>query len=185
LVVLAAGVASILRSGGAALGAVITLAALTAIALGNLYWNPAYAREDVRPVARMLRTDFEPNNVLIIGNIRILPVLQFYGTRIPAQMLYVEPSSKQVAHNLRNTVAELEQVVKRSQTNVWLIQYRMWEADPDHILQTTLDRLGRIKDTLSWPGVSLRIYGQGPSAANNSSQLSTVAATMQGVAAGG
>jgi len=159
LIVLAAGVASILRSGGAALGAVMAFVALTAISLFNLYWNPNYAREDLRPVARMLSTDFEPNNVLVVGNIRMLTVLQYYGARIPDQMLYVEPSSKQVAHNLNNTVAELERVVKQPETSVWLIQYRMWEADPDHILQTTLDRLRRIQDTHSWPGISLRIYG--------------------------
>jgi hypothetical protein len=172
VIILAAGVTSIQRSGGAAVGAVITLVLLTVIALFNLYWNPAYAREDVRSVAQMLRTDFDPNNLLVVGNSRVLPLLQYYGTRVPDQTLYVDPNDT-VAHNLPKTVDELEHVIKQPEKNVWLIEYRAWESDPNHILQKTLDRLGRIQEVHSWPGVSLRIYSRGL-AASNSSQSSSV-----------
>ena len=33
-------------------------------------------------------TDFGPNDILIIGNVRMLAVLQFYGARFPDQMLH-------------------------------------------------------------------------------------------------
>jgi uncharacterized membrane protein len=161
MIVLAVGVTSILRSGGAAVGAVIALVALNGIALCNLYWNPDYAREDLRPLERMLNADLETNDLLVLGNSRMLNVLHYYGARLPGQMLYVEPSGLPVAHDLDHTVAELEKVLKYPEINIWLIQYRAWEVDSNHTLQTILDKWGRVKEAHSWPGVSLRIYGPG------------------------
>jgi 4-amino-4-deoxy-L-arabinose transferase-like glycosyltransferase len=164
VIVLAAGVTSTLRSGGAAVGAVIASALLTGISLSNLYWNPAYAREDVRPVARMVGTVFDPNNLLVIGNGHLLPLLQYYGARVPDQTLYVDPSGRQIEHSVANTIAELQHVIKQPEKSIWLVEYRAWESDPDHVLQKTLNRLGRIQAVHSWHGVSLRIYRQDSSA---------------------
>jgi 4-amino-4-deoxy-L-arabinose transferase-like glycosyltransferase len=171
LIVLAAGVTSIVSSKGPAVGAVITFVSLTATALFNLYWNPAYAREDVRPIARMLRTDFDPNSVLVVGNSRMWPVLKYYGAPVPDHGLYVNPSGTAIEHSLANTVAELGQVIKEPVKNIWLLEYRAWESDPDHVLRKTLNGLGRVQAVHSWPGVSLRIYSRGPSAAALESQL--------------
>jgi 4-amino-4-deoxy-L-arabinose transferase-like glycosyltransferase len=167
MIVLTVGVTSILRSGGAALGAVIALAALNGVALCNLYLNLAYAREDLRPVARMLSADLEPNDLLVLGNSRMLGVLHYYGARLPGQMLYVEPSGLPIAHNLDHTVAELKKVLEHPEINIWLIQYRAWEVDSNYTLQTILDKWGRVKEAHSWPGVSLRIYGPGAYATNH------------------
>jgi hypothetical protein len=90
VIIMAAGVISIMRSGRAARGAVIALVAFTAVALGNFYWNPAYAREDLRPIARMLRTNFDRNDLLVVANSRMLRVLNHYGAYAPEHMLYVD-----------------------------------------------------------------------------------------------
>lgn len=178
MILLAAGIMSILRSRGAPLGAVATLAALTVIALSNLYWNTAYAREDVRPLAQMVRGNSEAGHALVFENNRIMGMLEYYGAHVhPARpsartlylgrMLYVEPRGNEPDHTLASTLAELENVIKERNTDIWLIQYREWEADPTHLLQSTLDHSRQIKEQHSWPGVALRIYGPGPPANKN------------------
>jgi 4-amino-4-deoxy-L-arabinose transferase-like glycosyltransferase len=167
VIILAAGLTSILRSGTAALGAVVTFVILTSIGLGNLYWNSAYAREDIRPVGRMLRADLGSRDTLVVANSNMFLVLQYYGVDVPSQALLLDPRGAQAAPDLRDAIAQLEQAMKRPDANVWLVEYRFWEVDPGHVLRATLDRLGQVKETHSWPGVSLRIYGPGSSSAKS------------------
>jgi len=170
VVLLAAGIVSIMRLRGAPLGAVATLAALTVIAVSNLYWNTAYAREDARPLAQMLRSNSEGGNVLVFENNRIMGILEYYGVHVyaarssdrelyPGRMLYVEPRGNEPDHTLESTFAELKNQLNEHNTDIWLVQYREWEADPNHLLQSTLDNSRQLKQKHSWPGIMLRIYG--------------------------
>jgi uncharacterized membrane protein len=179
MILLAAGIVSILRSRNASLGAVATLAILTVIALSNLYWNTAYAREDVRPLAQMLRSNSEAGNVLVFENNHVMTALAYYGMdygapalggRSSSLTLYVEPRGNEPDRTLTSTVADLQRVIKERNTDIWLIQYREWEADPTHLLQSALDHSRQIKEKHSWPGVALRIYGPGTPANKNAIQ---------------
>ena len=158
LIILASGMLASIRSGGVGRGVVVVFATLTSIALANLYWNPAYAREEVRPLARMLESRAQPEPLVVVDNSRIWPVLMHYGANVPSQALQLEPSGARSAPNLNVVAAALEKVIKRPGAKIWLIQYRPWEADPDGVLQKTLDGMSQLKEVHSWPGVTLRVY---------------------------
>jgi 4-amino-4-deoxy-L-arabinose transferase-like glycosyltransferase len=158
IIVLAAGVLSVLRSGGPAVSSVIGLAAFIMVALGNLYWNPAYAREDVRPLARMLATEFQPSDIMVMDNSRIWPVLLHYGAPTPTRILQIGSGRTPVSDSLHTADAEIQHLITDPGARIWLVQYRSWETDRQRVLQAILDKFGPATDVKSWPGVSLRIY---------------------------
>lgn len=157
LIVLAAGL-SAMRSKVSDYVVAIAMTFFMVIALSNHYWNPAYAREDVRPVASLLNSSFQPGSVLVANNSRIRPILLHYGARLPDNVLQLDPGPSRSAPNLNEIAAEVKRTIAQPGAKVWLIQYRSWESDPDFMLKAVLDESGQLMETQSWPGVSLRIY---------------------------
>jgi hypothetical protein len=62
----------------AALGLIVT------VSLSNWYFDPAYGKEEVRPLAALLSHD-NSENLVVLDNSRIVSILAYYGGTLPAQ----------------------------------------------------------------------------------------------------
>jgi mannosyltransferase len=138
---------------GMAAGA--ALLACMLVATVNIYANPAYARADMRALARFLK--HPPGHpILVADNDRVSKMLAFYGTPglpVPMQASYLtdRPRPPQVWQALARDLPA-------SGREVWLIEYRSWETDPQRYLRAQLDRHGQLLGRHDWPGVAVRRY---------------------------
>jgi uncharacterized membrane protein len=135
---------------GAAAAAMV---ACMLVALANWYGSDRYAKEDVRPLARLL-VERPGQQMLIADNNRIALPLSFYGAPLPTlavdNILWARTPSVVV-----NTLDREQSTLP---PEVWLVEYRSWEGDPQGQVQQWLDKHGHLAGTQTWPGVSLRRY---------------------------
>lgn len=131
------------------------LVACMLVATVNIYASPAYARADMRALARFLK--HPPGHpILVADNDRVSKMLAFYGTpglpvRMQASYLTDRPRPPQVWQALARDLPAPGR-------EVWLIEYRSWETDPNRFLRAQLDRYGRLLGQHEWPGVAVRRY---------------------------
>jgi hypothetical protein len=123
--------------------------------LFNWYFNDFYAKEDVRAVARFLLDQYTPEKLLVVDNSRVVPILAYYGSRLPTEALQIDDST--IGHTPGSVLRELGRFAKESR-EVWLLEYRSWETDSTHSVRQRLDATAELRDEHKWAGVSLRRY---------------------------
>ncbi len=132
------------------------LAVCIAASLFNWYFDGAYAKEDVRPVARFLRDEYSPKELLIVDNSRILPILAYYGAPLPAKAQIRD------ARMPASVLKEINQLTTEPSREVWLLEYRSWEMSSTRDVRLRLDAIAELIDKHEWVGVSLRRYRTRP-----------------------
>lgn len=138
-----------------ALAAAVVLLACMTIATVSIHTNPAYAKADVRSLARHI-TNAPPGTLLVSDNNRVVKMLEFYGAPGPSERMQVDyrfpdMSPQAVWHNV-------EALPRQPAGEIWLIEYRSWEADPAHYLRTEFERHAQLLGREDLPGVTIRRY---------------------------
>lgn len=131
-----------------------------AVATFSIHANPAYAKADVRSLAGRVRAA-PPGTLLVSDNNLVVKVLNFYGAPGPldwAQVDYRFPYTSPEA--VWRNIERMPQTGAASE--IWLIEYRSWEADPQHYLRNQFERHARPLGVETWPGVTLRRYRFAP-----------------------
>lgn len=177
MIILAVGLADLpwraalaaLRSGGASLNGfspsrasfafflpALLLLGCMATATANYYFDPRYSKTDARSLAAYLR-QAPAGTLLVSDNIRVEKVLHFYRSVRPPAEYGVEyrPAYRKTPEEVWRDV---ERALPEQSGETWLIEYRSWEADPDHLLRRKLDEEAELIETLRWPGTSVRRY---------------------------
>ena len=134
--------------------AVATFVVCVAASLFNWYFGTAYAKEDVRPLALLLRNDLPPNAVVILDCDWQLPILVHYGAPLPANLLQISPPRS----TLQAALKVADRFSLEGPRDVWLVEYRVWESDPTRRMRSRLDTTATLVDERNWPGVLLRRY---------------------------
>ena len=133
------------------------LAVCIAASLFNWYFDGAYAKEDVRPVARFLRDEYSPKELLIVDNSRIVPILAYYGAPLPANVLQIRDATMPAS-----VLKEINQLTTEPSREVWLLEYRSWETSSTRDVRQRLDAIAELIDKHEWVGASLRRYRTRP-----------------------
>jgi len=133
-------------------GSVITLwlAGLALWSLGGYYWNPAYAKEDLRAAAAWVSSAEEGASTVLVPV--VTSVFDFYYDG-PAEVLdtFQEPKLRRVEDGLDLVDRRLA-----GRDALWLVESRPWYFDPDGVLPLALARRGHLRLARDLPGV--RIY---------------------------
>jgi 4-amino-4-deoxy-L-arabinose transferase-like glycosyltransferase len=132
------------------------LAACMATSLYNSHTADDYAKEEVRPLAHLLSAGRDAGILVVADNAHIQPVLLYYGASLPPDFLAIDNAIPG-----RTADAVLRDFDKRMAVppvEIWLLQYRTWEADPEASLKSRVERVGSLIEKRDWPGVSLSRY---------------------------
>ena len=138
---------------------VVALAAFglapTLISLNNLYFDPAYARDDYRALATHLRSVAGPEDAIILNG----PAQQdVFGYYYPSTAnLHLLPDD--------DTLTEIDSILSTS-TRVYVIFYGEKQRDPQNLIEGTLDTRA-FEAASNWYGdVRLVTYGVSPNLTN-------------------
>lgn len=144
------------RSGWALVGGAgaVTLVGCMAVADAQLYSAPVYAKPDVRGFARFLDR-LPPGAIVAADNNRISKMLDYYGGRPLRGDLQVDYNlASRTPKAVWRNIARL----RPAPSELWLIEYRSWEADPRGYVRAQIERVGDPVGVAAWPGVTIRQY---------------------------
>jgi mannosyltransferase len=149
ILLLAAGIVGMKKRGAQMLlfGAVLIV---HGAALANYYFEPRYAREDIRAAARYLESAARPRDVfLIVGTESSLP--HYYKGNLPlVDFRTLQPAGQPLSEKLRKLSADHDRI--------WLVQIRPWQVDRSGRVKAELDSTYVIFDRKHFPGVDVYAY---------------------------
>ena len=128
-------------------GAVLTV---HGAALANYYFEPRYAREDIRAAALYLETAAGPRDVLlIVGTESSLP--HYYKGNLPlVDFKTLQPAEQPLKEKLRK--------LSTNHDRIWLVQIRPWQVDRSGTIKADLDSTYRIAEQQHFSGVDIYSY---------------------------
>jgi len=121
-----------------------------AVALANYYFDPRYAREDVRAAAQLLEaTAGAKDAILVVGTMSSLPY--YYNRDLPMTNL---SALARDAHKLADRVQEFG----ARHDGLWLVQIRPWQTDRMGRVKAALDEAYPLIEYHRFPGVDIYHY---------------------------
>ncbi|MFA4947921.1 MAG: glycosyltransferase family 39 protein [Candidatus Krumholzibacteriia bacterium] len=117
---------------------------------GNYYFNPMYARENVRDAAAVIMRSEEKGDLIYAPAVEEVFAHYYRG---PNTIRFIDPSGL--------GEARIDEEVTRSFASyprIWYLRSRSWDRDPDDFLLRALPAHG--ENALKWtaPGVDLNLY---------------------------
>jgi mannosyltransferase len=135
-----------LRPGG--LTTLAALAVLSLVALGNHYWNPAYAKEDLRSAGAFLTRATQREEVVLVSASHVTVPLALYAPGVALKPVATE-SGSDVRENLR---------ALDGRARVWLVLARVHDPKVRERLRAALESRYRLTEERRWPGVDLLTF---------------------------
>jgi len=139
----------IARAGG------LVALALAALSLGNLYFDPRYAKEDSRSAARFLLERERPGDaVVVIYSFR--PFRYYFADTAPgaARLLNVHKRFLRTDDQIRTHVAD----ARKGSARVWLVLSRWWDVAPEARLRGLFEESLRETELREFHGVKVLLY---------------------------
>ncbi|RME42984.1 MAG: hypothetical protein D6791_16550 [Chloroflexi bacterium] len=153
-------------------GAVVTIGALAflttsaAQSASNMYFDPAYAREDFRGLGRFLEQNVgEDEGVLLLSG-HFFPVFEYYYHRDNWIPVPKNPSpSPAITDVVTLEVADELDRFAANHRGLWIVLWQDEVVDPNGVVLALLDRAGeRIPIDVTFHGIKLRYYRLPPTA---------------------
>jgi hypothetical protein len=142
-------------SGRLGRGAGLLALLLAAISLGNHYFNPAYAKEDSRAAALLVRENEEPGDaVVVIYSFR--PFRHYFSDTGPGQarLLHLHKSYLRTDAQMRAHVDD----ARKGSRRVWLVLSRWWDVAPEERIRAAFaDGLREVR-RWSVPGIKVTLF---------------------------
>ena len=129
--------------------------ALTGLSLHNYYFQPQYAKQDVRSAVAMVNKEAVPGDVIIISSVELGGPLIYYFERrdIPFSGY---PSGRGLVNS-----AALDRDLKHlvvGKKRAWLVLGRTWSSDPHGLILAHFQKRNKVVRTSSFPGVSVKCF---------------------------
>lgn len=126
--------------------------------LNNLYFNPAYAKDDHKAWAEFLRERMRPDDFLILVAPQAEKVYEYYAP--PGLAWQSLPNQVRARH--KQEVLDRQAVLDayRNHARVWFLEIHQPVGDPAHHIADLLNRWGEALDIVYFPGISTRIILQ-------------------------
>jgi uncharacterized membrane protein len=134
----------------ARLTAAAAVCALMLVSDGNYYFNPIYARENVRDAAAAVMSGEREGDLIYAPAVEEVFAYYYRG---PNTIRFCDPSSL--------GEARLDEEVIRSFSShqrIWYLRARNWDRDPEDYLLRSLPAHGTIASEWTAPGVNLNLY---------------------------
>jgi uncharacterized membrane protein len=148
MVTFGAGIASLRRTGALLWGIVILFCLVSA---RGYYFDPRYAREDVRDAARYVHEHEKPGDVVLVPVVPHVFGFYFEGE---AERRVIYRWQTRTAEN----VAEGVRSVVSGHRRLWFVDSRLWFIDENRRLPAYLDASYRLLDRERFPGATLSLY---------------------------
>jgi hypothetical protein len=148
LVVLGAGIAGLGRRGVLLWGAVLLFCLVSA---RGYYFDPRYAREDVRGATRYVEAHEAPGDAVLVPIVPHLFAFYFEGDA-ERYVLY---------RGQTRSSADIERYVEAAvegHRRLWFIDTRLWFIDEERLLPAYLDASYRLVDRQEFAGAVLSLY---------------------------
>jgi 4-amino-4-deoxy-L-arabinose transferase-like glycosyltransferase len=149
VVVMGAGIGRLPRWPRAALAGVIIL--MCGVSLVSHYFDPEHWKEDVRSAARYIEEHELPGDVVVVPV--VLDVFDYYFEGA-ASRFAVYPAEAVSAER----VVELVEERRGQASRLWLIDARLWGADPERWIPEYLNRRYTRVDRQTFPNTELSLY---------------------------
>lgn len=151
--------ARVALGGALAAGAIALLLVPMGRALVAYYFDPAYARDDYRGLARRVATLERPGDAVVLTAPGQAEIFGYYYRG--SSDLFPLPAQRPL--DVADTQARLESLAARH-ARVWLVRWAIREADPEDFIGRWLESHGRPVGEERYGGVELRLYELGASA---------------------
>jgi vacuolar-type H+-ATPase subunit I/STV1 len=128
---------------------------LAFVALKNLYFDPRYAKEDLRSAAQTILREEQPgDSIVVIYSYR--PFQYYFQTKGGGQapVLRLHKRFLKTSDDLRAHVAEASQGKGR----VWLVLSRWWDVAPEERIRSAFEETLAERKRWEYPGVKLTLY---------------------------
>jgi 4-amino-4-deoxy-L-arabinose transferase-like glycosyltransferase len=148
--ILALGIAS-LRRPFMQMALFTAVLAINGLSLANYYHNPRYSREDARSAARYLEAEAHAGDIIaVVGNATALRY--YYHGSLP-----IVGWGKTTFHSQAALIDPLQEL-SRDHEQLWLVETRPWEADPEGLVKTVLNESYQLREHKALPGVDIYSY---------------------------
>ncbi|GJM45041.1 MAG: hypothetical protein DHS20C21_18830 [Gemmatimonadota bacterium] len=130
-------------------------AALMLVALGQHYFDPAYAKEDSRSAARFIAEREAPgDSVVVIYSYR--PFRHYFSDTGSGQapLHHVHKRFLRTDEEMRSHVADASEGASR----VWLVLSRWWDVAPEAQIRRAFEESLQEQDRWEFPGVKVTLY---------------------------
>lgn len=149
VVTLSAGVASLPVRRGAWLWAAVVLFSL--VSLGNYYYVPEYAREDVRGAARYVAENERPGDIVLVPVVRHVFEFYFEGQ---AELFGLYRGQTRSSDGIQRVVDERTEGL----TRLWFVDSRLWHMDPGGRTPSVLEERYERLETRRFAGATVTLY---------------------------
>jgi len=145
----------------------IAVVGTTLAALNNLYFDPAYARDDYRGIARHLRANQGPSDaVIVIAPNQIEAFGYYYGSEPGDAPITPLPTTRPLGpEQTRDQLTEL----LVGHDRLWVLYWAQHQADPDGLVERWLAENAFPAGDRWFGGVRLATYGTAPTGARRPS----------------
>jgi 4-amino-4-deoxy-L-arabinose transferase-like glycosyltransferase len=128
---------------------IVAVLVVNGYALSNYYFDSHYSREDARGAARFLEGAKSGDIVLVVGNSTGLRY--YYKGELKVETIDARSRSVDMV------AEELQKFINRS-SQLWLVESRWWQTDPNRIVKATLDSLSGPNDQKRFSGINVYRY---------------------------
>ncbi len=120
------------------LAAVVAFSTSTFFSLNNLYFNPSYARDDYRAIARALAAAYRPGDAVILIAPNQSEAFSYYHPEGAANSAPLFPLPAQRPLDPAATTAALESIAA-AHPRVYVLFWGDTQADPNHVVEHWLN----------------------------------------------
>jgi mannosyltransferase len=133
----------------------VAAAAIVALSLANHYFQPAYAKQDLRSAVGFINKEGRRGDAIIISSIELGGPFIYYfkGKGIP----YYGYPPKPGLVNKSKMPADMSSLL-RGKDRAWLVLGRTWSSDPDGLIRQYFDGRSRAVCIRRYPGVTVVCY---------------------------
>lgn len=136
------------RIAGIATGSALCL--LMLFSVGDYYFEPRYARDDIRGAVRIISDGAVPGDLILAPGMDLAVRYYYRGDR-PVESVYA-------AHLDRDGVERKIIRMMEGRRRVWLLSCRMWDTDAEGYVMEYFETGMSLSAKHDLPGVSLRLY---------------------------
>ena len=128
------------------------------------YFDPKYARDDYRGVARFIEANSEPGDAVILNAPGQVEIFGYYFK--DKEPVFPLPGERPI--NKQNTEKALKDITGRNK-RVWLVLWAQNESDPDGFIERWLDENSFKASNVWFGGIRLALYSTAQNAARGQS----------------
>lgn len=133
----------------------VAVLAIYSGSLFNYYFNPSYAKQDIRSAVAVINKQARPGDVVIISSIELGGPFIYYFKHKDVPYFGYPPSVGFV--DQKSLPKDMNKLL-RNKKRAWLILGRTWSSDPQGLIAAYLNSQFNFVENRSYSGIELRCF---------------------------